>query len=228
MRYTIIIACAIATSNYVVAERALQALVSEIQNKAPNVVREIIVEQYGQGDRDIGSGFRIEQWDINGGVLTFHPATGVYFEENGVLHSLIETTNNVKEAVFGSYEMSSLPDHNNHGTSYWLGNLELLDGGYSFKRSRTSHEKELVIGESYFFLHPSGTALIEYESESIRGNKLENVKDGSAIATITFTSKNNVDTIKYNIVTRKSAKMLFFSRKKGINFKMDKAWGSYW
>ncbi len=228
MRYLILIACCIASSICIGAERAIEILANDIQKKAPHEVREVIVEKYGQANRDIGSGFRIEQWDIHAGILTFHPATGVYFQKDGVIHSLIETTNYVKEALFGSYEMSSLPDHNNHGSSYWLGNLELSDRSYLFKRSRLSYDKELPIRENYFFLHPEGMVKIDFASESITRGKLESIKDGATIATITFSTKDSVAKVKYSMVTRKSPKMLFFASEKGVPFKMDKAWGSYW
>ncbi len=228
MRYLIVITCCIATSIAMGEERALEMLASDIQKKAPNMVREVIIEKYGQADRDVGSGFSIEQWDINGGVLTFHPATGVYFKKNGVIHSLIDTINYAKEALFGCYEMSSLPDHNSHGSSYWLGNLELSGGSYSFKRSRLSYDKELPITENYFFSYPKGMVRIDFASELIKKSKLESIKDGETIATITFYSEDRAANIKYNIVTRKLPKMLFFSREKEVPFKMDKAWGNYW
>src|SRR3954469_15703137 len=82
---------------------AIEALIAEIQGKQPEQVRALIVARFGPPARDLGSGLRIDQWDVDGGVLTFNPVDGVTFEQRGERTRLIRTTNRAASCLFGNY-----------------------------------------------------------------------------------------------------------------------------
>src|SRR5438874_5189760 len=88
----------------------IEALTGEIQGRERDGVRAVILRRFGPANRNVGSGFRIEQWDIDGGVLTFNPATGPFFTKDAVSRQLLRTNNPVASCLFGSYEMTTLPD----------------------------------------------------------------------------------------------------------------------
>lgn len=94
------------------APEAIQELSASIQGKRSDEVRAAIIERLGPPQRNIGSGFRIEQWDTSGGVLTLHPATGPTFSETKTktLFRLLRTSNPAAANILDSYEMMTLPD----------------------------------------------------------------------------------------------------------------------
>jgi hypothetical protein len=94
------------------APKPIRELSASIQGKRPDDVRTAIIERLGPPQRDIGSGYRIEQWDTSGGVLTFHPVTGPTFSDpkTKTYFRLIRTSNPAAGNLLDSYEMTTLPD----------------------------------------------------------------------------------------------------------------------
>jgi hypothetical protein len=88
----------------------IESLTQEVQGKGPEEVRALIVRRFGPPAREVGSGLQIEQWDVDGGTLTFHPLQGPSFNKSGVLTRLIRTTNPAALCLFGSYEMDTEPE----------------------------------------------------------------------------------------------------------------------
>src|SRR4051812_974958 len=83
----------------------IDALIPLLEGKDASQVRALIVRQFGPPAREIGSGFQIEQWDVDGGVLTFHSLLGPTFQKQGVFTRLIRTHNPTSVCLFGNYEM---------------------------------------------------------------------------------------------------------------------------
>ena len=112
------------------APKAIQELSSKIQGRPADKVRAAMIEKFGPVQRDVGSGLQIEQWDVAGGVLTFHPLTGPVFSDSKTKQTfrLLRTTNPAGEVLLKGYEMTSLPDPANYGMRSWLGNLKFGPG----------------------------------------------------------------------------------------------------
>jgi len=123
-------------------EDVIDSLAREVQGKKPDEVRALIVGRLGQPTRDIGSGISIDQWDVAGGQLTFHPGTGPTFKKDGKIRWLIRTTNPAATCLFGSYQMTTIPDPANHGNCFWTGDLSLrADGKYQYTKKVLNNEK---------------------------------------------------------------------------------------
>ncbi len=87
----------------------------------------MISKRLGPPQRDNGSGVRIEQWDVSGGVLTFHPYTGPTFFNRKAqkFFRLLRTTNPVHANLLQSYEMTTLPDPDDHANALLAGESQI-------------------------------------------------------------------------------------------------------
>jgi hypothetical protein len=207
----------------------VEALTRDIQGKEPDEVRSIIVRRFGPPARDIGSGLRIEQWDVAGGVLTFHPLSGPDFAKDGVSTRLIRTTNLAEDCLFGSYEMMTLPDVANHGARYWLGNVTLsVDGRYRYEDSGQNSAHREDQGDNFFMLYPGGTARVEYADGVAPRTRLEDVATDMRIATVTFTAQDGRTSRAYDIVAYRSRMLLTVESAEPMPFQMHKYWVNYW
>ena len=207
-------------------QNVIAELSRNIQNKKPNTVRSIIIDRFGPAKRDVGSGVRIEQWNVADGVLTYHPITGVTFNSHNEITRLIKTTNIVIHNLFGSYEMTTLPDRNNQEGVYWIGNLTLTKERYIFKINR--QHISFIDENNYFLLNPKGTVQIEYLNGITPENKLEDIKDGTVIARLTFAPQSGISNASYNIVTNIKSMRLYFESIEPLSFEMDRGWDNYW
>ena len=179
---------------------AIEALIPAIQGQQPEEVRALIVARFGPPARDLGSGLRIDQWDVDGGALTFHPVEGVTFEKRGERTRLIRTTNLAASCLFGNYEMVTLPAGRRE-MSYWLGNVSLVaDSRYRYTDSRQSLDHRAEQRENFFILHPNGSAQITYAAGVTPATRLEDLPDGTAVATVTFVGQDGRSSSVYRIV----------------------------
>lgn len=207
----------------------IDRLAAAIQGRSPGQVRALIVQRFGPPARDIGSGVRIEQWDVAGGVLTFHPLSGPTFAKSGSVRTLIRTTNPLDLCLFGDYEMTTLPDPANRGTLYWLGNLSLTrDGRYRFTDSGQNLKYRTGQKQNYFLRHPEGSARVEYPAGVTPQTLLESLKDGRRVAILTFTARDNSASARYPIVVDVGARRLRFAGTGTMTFRMDKGWVNFW
>ncbi len=71
-----------------------------LQGKSPDDIHTAIVDRVGPPTRHVGSGLRIDQWEIVGGVLTFHPLQGPSFTKDKVLTRLLTTNNPFADCLF--------------------------------------------------------------------------------------------------------------------------------
>ena len=170
----------------------IATLKAKIQGKKPDEVLAIIRAQFGREARSIGSGLIIPQWDVAGGLLTFHPFRGPSFNQAGATDRwsfggglmLIDTHNEVGHNIPGNYQMSTLP--NNYRNVFWIGEVILqVDGRYRFERMSplASYTKD---ASNFFITHPSGLYTILYPKTVQESSSMENLPDKSAIATLEF------------------------------------------
>jgi hypothetical protein len=207
----------------------IEVLTEEIQGKNPREVRDLITRRLGPPDRDIGSGFQIEQWDVDGGVLTFHPFAGPTFTREGQVTRLMRTTNPIESCLFGRYEMTTAPDPNNHGTRYWLGNLTLsAKGRYHYEDSGQNLSQRAGQKDNFFLRHSKGSAQIEYAAGLTPRKLLEDVPDGSRVATVTFLAEDGRKSAVFGIITRRGPMDLEFEGPGPLPFRMHTGWKNYW
>ncbi len=207
----------------------IAALTQTIQGKSPDEVRDVIVQQFGPPERNVGFGLRIEQWDVARGVLTFHPLQGPSFAKGGVHTRLMRTNNTADDCLFGSYEMKTLPDPANYGTRFWLGNVTLpSDGRYHYEDSGQNLARRTAQSKNFFMLYPEGKAVVEYAAGITGRTRLEDVSDGRRIATVTFSANDGPATQAYDIITSRTSMDLTVESTESIPFQMEKGWVNYW
>ena len=213
------------------APKAVRELSAAIQGKSPHEVRTVISKRFGPPQRDIGSGLQIEQWDISGGVLTFHPITGPTFFDPKAQRSfrLLQTTNPVHANLLQSYEMATLPDSANNGTRYWLGNLEFgPEMSYAFQDSGQHRNQRSAQAENYFMLHPTGKVAVHYVAPISSHTLLETVPEGATISHLIFTSADGKSQATFSITSSERSRRLEFRGDKPLPFAMDTSWKSLW
>jgi hypothetical protein len=195
----------------------VEALALEIQGKQPDEVRAIMVKRFGPPARDVGSGATIEQWDVAGGVLTFHSFLGPTYAKDGVSIRLMRTSNPVETCLFGSYQE----------TYHEIGYLHLSsDAVYHFKDVGSADAADQ--SDNFFVLHPSGSSRVEYAPGVTPQTHLEDVPDGVRVATVTFTARGGGARKALAIVGYRSSARLAFESPEPIPFFMEKGWVSYW
>jgi hypothetical protein len=204
----------------------IEALIPEVQGKSPSEVRALIVRRLGPPARDVGSGFQIEQWDVDGGVLTFHSVVGPDFQKDGVRTRLIHTNNPVALCLFGSYEMVTYPERRN-GLSYWLGDVLLSTDRFKYTDSHDNLDHRDRQRSNFFMLHPNGEIQVKYSSGVTPETKLEDLPDGNPVATVTFLSADRRFRETYRIVTNRTSMSLALEGKE-MQFRLTRAWVSYW
>lgn len=190
---------------------------------------EITRKHFGNPARDVGSGFRIEQWDVGGGTLTFHQAVGPTFSDvSGSVTWLIATRNEVEANLHDSFEMYSLyeQDPNKNRTGYWLGNLELHPSGkFEYRDSGQHREYKKQFPRHFFADHIKGNFDIEYSAGVAATDALEGIDDGKEICRITFRSGDDSKT--FGIVTSREGRRLRFESGAQV-FRMNRGWNQYW
>jgi hypothetical protein len=212
----------------------LAALKPKLQGKSPDQVLDIVTKELGQPTRIIGSGVRVPQWDIAGGLLTVDRRQGPTFTLDGSNLWLIDTLNLAAPNIVGGYEMTTVADPNNFGNRFWMGNLDLRQNGhYSFRLSNSFPKERAQNPSNFFFEHLSGTYVIEYPPGITATSALEKLTDNALLATLHFTADNAKDagdkasmSLRLDINWR----LIHFGPigDKPLTFQMDKAWERYW
>jgi hypothetical protein len=211
--------------------QAIQALAASIQDKGPDGVRGEIIKHFGPTHRVVGSGISTEVWDLPEGVLRFNPLMGPTFEDakSKREHWLLRTRNPVAMNIWRGFEMFTLADPTNHGSQYWLGNLELGPGStYSFVDSGQFPEHRATVTDKFFWLNPRGTVQVRYMEPIKADTILESVKEGATVARLIFTSADRKHTATYSIVVSPENRHLEFTAEQPIAFAMTAGWRVYW
>jgi hypothetical protein len=209
----------------------IQELASAIQGKGPDDVRTEIIKRFGSAHREMGSGFRIEQWDLFGGVLTFHPASGPTFVDPGTSkrYRLLRTTNPAGANILESYEMTTLPDAKNHDMKYWLGNVKFGAGGsYRFIDSHQNLDHRAGQNDNFFMLHPTGTVAVRYVPPITADTLLESLPENTVVAHLDFKSNDHKHEATFSITSSERSRTLSFGADKPLSFLMDGWWKNLW
>ena len=217
--------------------QVVEALKEKIQGrKEPQEIFKAIVSLLGEPDRDIGSGLWIPQWDMPGGVLTFHPFTGPIFQdETGKVTWLLNTTNELGANIVGNYEMTTVPDLDNYGNSYWLGNLELrTDGTYEYTDSNVNLEHRQHQQDNFFIKNPKGTYAIAYLAGLTGMTLLEDLESNTYVATLEFRAErkqgeaNSGESFLVWIDTETRVLYLSATVSKIETYRLEKSWDNFW
>lgn len=206
------------------------AVREKIQGKKPQEVLAIMSADFGKPSRDVGSGLSIPQWDVAGGVLTYHEWVGPTFRAGGRTVWLIRTHNSVGDTLTGSFEMTTPPDPANHGNRFWLGNLDLHpDGTYSMKTGG-SGERQDVANASFFGKHPRGTYAVTYAEKVDKASLLEDVADGTDVVTLKFTPDQAAGAeAVYKVRAAVDERQMEIVPAEGkATFQLEKGWKNHW
>lgn len=212
------------------APEPIRKLAAGIQGKPSPEVREEIITRYGPAQRDIGSGLRIEQWDLADGMLTFHPIVGPSFKDKaGKLFWLMRTSNPVGKTILKSYEMTTLPDPDNHGNRFWLGNVKFgADGSYRFEHSDQHAGHRAKQRGNYFIENPTGSVAVRYPEGITADTLLESLPEDTLVARLEFLSADGKNKAAFSIKSSERARTLTFGAETPISFAMDASWQNYW
>ncbi len=214
---------------------SIRDLITEIQGKSPDEVTSIIHKRFGPG-HDIGSGFRIELWDIDGGVLCYSPPNSPTYKKAGKAIWLLKTTNYLGANLNSSFEMTSLPTKQNHN-EYWMGDLKLRPNKtYQFKfpddDKEPSHTGNPDVDKSwrvnFLRLYTKGKVSVRYADQMTSKTLLENVPDRAKVAEITLTSMDGRQKESFDVVNWTTARMLFLINVRIPGFQIWKAWDNNW
>jgi hypothetical protein len=211
--------------------QAIQELAARIQGKSPAEVHAAIIKRFGAAQRNVGSGIRIELWHLPEGELTFHPGVGPTFSNSTTKQRfwLLRTTNPVASNVLQSYEMLTLADPANHGSQFWLGNLEFgSNSTYRFIDSGQNLDHRAAQTENFFLRHPSGIVEVRYVGSNTPDTELESVAEGTTVAHLVFTSSDHKHTATFFITSSERERRLVFGADEPLSFHMATGWQSYW
>jgi hypothetical protein len=209
----------------------IQELSSKIQGKQPAEIHAAIIKALGAPQRDIGSGLLIEQWGTPEGVLTFHPHAGPTFFEAKTKKNfhLLRTTNPVGSCLFVDYEMVTLPDPANHGSRYWLGNVDFsVDMTYKFTDSGQFFNQRSAQIDNFFMLYPNGKVIVRYIAPITPETLLESVAEGATIAHLILTSADGKHHMSFSITSSEQSRILTFGSNKPSSFCLDTSWRNFW
>ena len=213
------------------APKAVQDLAAEIRGKSSDETRTAIIARLGPAKRNVGSGFRIEQWDLPEGVLTFHPGTGPTFAERKTKKTfhLIQTKNPAGANLLSGYEMTTVPDPKNHGNCFWIGNLKFGPGkAYRFVDSGQNTTFRDAQGQNFFMQHPAGTVEVRYVAPTAADTLLESLAEGATVAHLVFTSADKKGHATFSITSSERSRRLIFGDEKPLPFAMDTGWKNFW
>ena len=206
--------------------QVIRDLTSKIQGQPLDTVRAIIIQRFGPAQREVGSGYQIEEWDIMGGVLTFHPVFGPDYASEGKDIWLLKTTNPVGENLIGSYELVSneIRFRDSHDE---LGDLQIrANMTYQFVDNGAIQDETKSERNNFFILHPTGRVQIRYVGKTTSQTLLETLPNHAKIAEVLFVSSDRRYQAKFDIVNDSEQRELVFSSAQSMAFEMNKSWNS--
>jgi hypothetical protein len=201
---------------------SLQSLAKEIQGKPGDDIERTITNRFGSG-RDVGSGVRIELWQIDPGVLTYSMGL-VSFRVRGETVWLTRTINKAMPTFMsGIFEMYTPPEPQ---MKYWLGNLSLTpESGFKFVDSGQNLDHRARQTGNFFMKHPTGRFKVQFAPNCSSDTVLERLSDRTILCTVTFLAEDGSAHTIYDVVAYPSERRLAFSLKnRPPNFSMEKGW----
>jgi hypothetical protein len=201
---------------------SVQRLAEEIKGKTDDEIETAIIKRFGPG-RDVGSGVRIELWDIDSGVLS-HSRGLVRFQAKGRTVWLTQTVNKARPTLTAeTFEMYTLPEPQ---MKYWIGNLSLNPAfGFKFIDSDESLDHRANQTHNFFMKHPVGRYTIQFAAGCSADTVLERLPDATFLCTLTFFPADGTPQTSHDIIAYPSERRLAFSTKKRpLVFLMDKGW----
>ncbi len=216
-------------------------LKSKIQGKKSDEVLAIIRAQFGMETRSTGSGIYMPQWDIGGGVLTFHPYRGPNFSRgtpnypwvypsSGVM--LIDTHNSVSDNLPGTYTMSTLL--NDYRTRFVVGQVALFGGKYRFEPITETLAYSVKDVSNFFTAYPSGTCRTVYPKNVKQSSMMENLADQSVIVRLEFVAepanKPAGATLSLDLRIDVRQRTLYFAPRieSPLTYQLEKSWKEFW
>ena len=204
----------------------LDALKAEIQGKQPEEIRALII-RLGPPARNIGSGVRTSEWDVEGGVLSFSLSAGPAFDRGPIHIWLLRTNNPAALSLFGHYGMTTKPEAP-YGMCYDLGDLSLSwDLRYRYVDSHAFLDHRKRQAGNFFMLHPSGRLQINYASGVTAATRLEDLPDGSLVARLNFLARDGRSSKEIQVLTDRTSRVLEFGGA-DLQFRMEKPWVNLW
>lgn len=191
--------------------------------------RAVLVQLLGEPNRVVGSGLRIEKWDLPGGEVTLHPMRGPTFTlPEGRMIWLLETRNPLRESLLGSYEMTTRPDMENQGTVYWLGILDLReDGTYLFQDSGANLDHREDQENNFFLVNPAGKFEVVYATGLAADTLLESIATERAVAEVSFSSGSE-GPIEFYLVSDPEGRTLQLASSYKMPSELDGSWKHWW
>lgn len=110
---------------------------------------------------------------------------------------------------------------------YYVGDVSLSADHYEFTDSGSNLDHRNKQKNNFFMLHPDGLVEVKYVSGVNPETRLEDLPDGSPVATVRFSAQNGRVSATYRMVANRSSMSLAFQGK-GMPFHLKKGWVNYW
>ena len=215
----------------IAATIVIQAFALGIQGIRPDYVRAACIRRFGFPDRDVGSGVRIDEWDLPEGVLTFTSGGGPTFfdSKSKRLFHLLRTHNPAGSNILSGYEMYTLPDPAHYNLQSWLGNVKLCESTYRFKESGgATPAQRAAQAKNFFMRNPAGRVEIRYAAPVTAESLLETLPEGTVVARLVFTAADHKQRATFSITSSEPARCLRFGADQPLTFSMSTSWHNFW
>jgi len=211
----------------------------QIRGKLPKEVAALIIKLFGPPNRNTGSGLTILVWDISNGTLELTAEGGPpkFTCADGTEYWLIDTENPIAENIIHDFEMATLPDQKNYGTTYYLGEVQLFaDGTYMAHEDSCAPNSQEIVAHNFFFNHPHGVYSVKYLNGVTEKKFLENIPTKTPFAIITFSAipastANDMEArVSLYLNSNRSDHGLYFSSTvhNPLNYELKSGWHNNW
>ena len=147
-----------------------------------------------------------EEWDVDSGVLSMSQfGSPTFRSKEGKTIWLLATEHMALKSLIGSFEMSTLPDKNNHNNQFWIGNVHLnKDNTYAYAMEgldNLNKEQRLAQKNNFFMLHPKGTFNIQFVNGYTEKTFLEDIPNETKLCEIEFLPEDESQKQIYGIMS---------------------------
>lgn len=146
---------------------AMAALRAELADLPAARALTTLEARLGPPTRDEGSGVVLPVWERADGTVRYLVSSGVVFvDRGGRTHWLTRTLTTARANLVRSFEVATLPDPANRGTTTFVGTLDVTaDGGSLRYRYTAARPGPPALGDSFFFAaHPAGTMRLAWSA----------------------------------------------------------------